>query len=147
MMHRSLIVPLFFSLSLLPLTASTVRAEPSQTALYGIWEGTLVVQSVGELPLLLRVGEGEEGEPHATLDSPAQGATGIPVLSVTLADDESVVVELPAIGARYVGQLVEGGSVIQGHWQQAGRELPLRLERNKAEADAQPEDESSSSED
>ncbi len=77
-----------------------------------------------ELQVVFHVEPGEDGL-TATMDSPDQGATGIPVSDVTVAGD-SVTLAVDRIGGTYEGVLA-GDSQIDGQWTQGGRSFPLTL--------------------
>lgn len=97
----------------------------------GDWGGSLQVGSQS-LPLVFHIGVGADGTLTGTMDSPAQGATGIPVASTTL-DGDRLVLELPALGARYEGTLAEPDR-IEGEWSQSGLAIPLELRRDAVPA-------------
>lgn len=103
-------------------TPSTAPAPPA-----GIWTGSIEVGPGMELPLVVHVVPSEGGGWSATLDSPAQGATGIPVASAAW-EDGTLTLEIPAIGASYRGRLDEEGR-LAGEFTQGGQSLPLVLER------------------
>jgi dipeptidyl aminopeptidase/acylaminoacyl peptidase len=90
----------------------------------GSWKGVLEVQGM-EIPLVFHVDQ--QGDQYtATMDSPSQGATGIPVDQVGL-NDGMLTLMVNAAGIKYSGSL-EGESLI-GTFFQGGMELPLILER------------------
>src|SRR5690606_16673091 len=89
----------------------------------GGWHGSLDISGI-QLRLVLHISANDDGF-TATMDSPDQGATGIPVGSVTFKDD-SLQVDVPVIGARYIGKR-EADTVINGQFYQGGQQLPLRL--------------------
>ena len=95
----------------------------AQEAVVGSWAGTLEVG--GGLRIVFHVDEGEDGL-TATMDSPDQGATGIPVSDVTVAGD-SVTLSVDRIGGTYAGVLVESGTQVEGQWTQGGWSFPLML--------------------
>ena len=101
---------------------------PTHADLVGRWQGTLAVGDV-QLRLVFEVNESEEGELVATLDSPDQGATGIPVDTVELEGD-TIRFDLFEMGAIYAGQLNEERTVVTGEWRQSGRVFPLEIERD-----------------
>lgn len=92
-------------------------------ALTGSWRGKLSFGGMS-LPLVFNFTESATGATDCTMDSPAQGATGIPV-SVTLCTADSVALECRAIGASYNGKIVEG--TITGTFRQSGMSFPLIL--------------------
>ncbi|MFB6278954.1 MAG: alpha/beta hydrolase family protein [Salinibacter sp.] len=96
----------------------------AQEALPGAWSGTLDT-GAAELRIVFHIEQGEDGL-TATMDSPDQGATGIPVSDVTAAAD-SVVLTVARIGGTYAGALASGGDKIEGTWTQGGQSLALTL--------------------
>lgn len=123
-------MPLF----LLALTAFCGAAEPkpdNKPALVGVWQGTLKVQAI-ELRVVLRIAA-DGGGYKATLDSPDQGAKGIPVSRVLLEGDV-VKLDLKAINASFEGKLADDRQSISGKWSQAGT-LPLEFKRLDKEPD------------
>jgi uncharacterized protein len=115
----------------LPAQAQVPAADPTATPVpappAGSWTGSLEVGPGMELPLVVHVNPTEDGGWSATLDSPAQGATGIPVASVAW-EDGVLTLDISAIGASFRGRLDEDGR-IAGEFTQGGRPLPLVLER------------------
>ncbi len=97
----------------------------------GAWKGSLNGGSA-KLPLVLNIDE-KEGVYSATLDSPKQGATGIPVNTITFADAK-LAFSITQLGASYEGVL-QGDSIV-GTFKQNGMAFPLNLSRNR-EASAQ----------
>lgn len=113
---------------------ATPRSSPAQTpGLAGSWSGALDVggQSV---PLVFHFQEAEGGGWTGRLDSPAQGAMGIPIPSVTFAEGR-LALDMPAMGARYEASLEEGSRLV-GEWRQGGGTFPLVLTRGEAAAAA-----------
>ncbi len=113
-----------------PFGAGTIGVHVADTAaLVGTWEGALSVPG-GELPVVFHIeqAEGAQGEEAlaATMDSPQQGATGIPVATVAF-DGDSLRLEVPAIGGAYAGAVRD--DTIRGTWTQMGQSLPLTLRR------------------
>lgn len=94
----------------------------------GQWSGILKVQGM-ELTLVFNINETEEGL-QASMDSPDQGAFGIPVSTVTL-KDSVLMMEVAPAGIRYEGIL--RGDTIQGVFIQAGQEFPLNLSHKPLE--------------
>ncbi|KXI30254.1 alpha/beta hydrolase family protein [Paraglaciecola hydrolytica] len=87
------------------------------------WQGKLEVAAGMQLTLILNLQE-QDGKLSATLDSPDQGAMGIPASQVSTKDTE-LTVEFAAISARYVANLKE--QQLQGTFYQAGQQFPLVL--------------------
>jgi len=117
--RRRLPVLLAFGLVLVSVTTAS-----AQESVVGSWSGVLEVQGM-ELRIVFHVEQGEDGL-TATMDSPDQGATGIPVSDVTVAGD-SVTLSVDRIGGTYAGTLVDDGAKIEGQWTQAGQSFPLTL--------------------
>lgn len=91
----------------------------------GKWNGALKVQGV-QLRLVFNV-TASEGGYSATMDSPDQGATGIPVTETTFTDPNIKFVIANA-GIEYSGVLKENQFV--GTFKQSGMEFPMNLSRD-----------------
>ena len=65
------------------------------------------------------------------MDSPDQGAFGIPTGAVRVAGD-SLTIEVPAVAGRYTGQV--RGDTIAGTWSQFGASFPLVVVRTQEAA-------------
>jgi pimeloyl-ACP methyl ester carboxylesterase len=119
----------------LPLTLASgpPPAEPKAVieGLDGRWEG-LFSNPNGQLRLVLRISTDASGT-SAALDSPDQGASGLPVDSLKR-DGEKVAFALPGIGADYAGALSADGRTLTGAWTQLGRTTPLNFTRVSANA-------------
>ncbi len=99
-----------------------------EVRLAGTWQGVLELSTV-ELRVVLHLAAGEGGVLGGTLDSPDQGAAGIPLSAVTLEEDRVRIVSA-AIGGEIDGRLTPDGR-IDGLWKQGGIELPLTLVRSE----------------
>ncbi len=84
----------------------------------GAWSGDLDIQGI-KLPLVFHL---EEDNP--TVDSPAQGAKGIPI-QISKPETYSISIQIPAIGASFKG--LYANNKIMGKFSQAGMEFPLIL--------------------
>lgn len=84
----------------------------------GVWSGDIEVQGM-KLPLVFHLDES-----NPTIDSPAQGAKGIPI-QVTRTESDSISIKIPSIGATYNGKY--NGNEIRGIFSQRGLNLPLVL--------------------
>ena len=84
----------------------------------GTWSGKLDIQGT-KLTLVFHL-----DEPNPTMDSPDQGAKGIPI-QVTRTETGNVTVKVPSIGASYEGQWML--KQIVGDFKQMGVSLPLTL--------------------
>ncbi|HVF88738.1 MAG TPA: alpha/beta hydrolase [Blastocatellia bacterium] len=101
--------------------------------LEGTWEGSLA----GRLRLILRLSKASDGTVKAVLDSPDQGATGLPVDTVVF-KDSSFYFEMKNIKAVYRGWVSLDGSEIDGQWVQGLNPIPLLLRRAGRERAARP---------
>lgn len=100
----------------------------------GAWSGTLDAGA-----MKLRIGlniKSQDGKLSATLDSPDQGAFGLPLDSITV-DGSRIRFSMQSLGLSYDGVL--GGGRIEGTFTQAGQKLPLAFERGKPKAPARPQ--------
>lgn len=114
----SVICALWFMVA--PTLSQSVRS------LEGMWQGSLNVQSM-KLRLVFNLSVVPGGY-RATMDSPDQGAKGIPTDTVIIQAD-SVTISMRTIGGRYVGVLMKGDSVLSGTWTQSGAAFALELKR------------------
>lgn len=107
---------------------ATSMSGPPPLEITGSWLGTLSIPG-GQLRIVFNITRTEGGGLTATLDSPDQGATGIPTTSVTFQGD-SLRIEVGTIQGVYEGR-AESEDRIVGTWTQAGSTFPLDLERVK----------------
>jgi hypothetical protein len=124
---RTTLATLGFALAAtLSLGAGTLLAQQPDP-LAGTWLGTLDAGGV-KLRIVFNVTVDSAGARKASMDSPDQGANGIPVGSVTLTGD-SVKFGVPAVMGGYDGVLATDGKSIDGTWRQGAASLPLKLEK------------------
>jgi uncharacterized protein len=107
-----------------PVDRSQPAEEDTMDQIVGDWRGALDV-SGQQLPLVFHITRGDDGL-TATMDSPAQGAAGIPVDRVSF-DQGRLELSITALGASYDGTLREPATEIVGTFKQAGMELDLTL--------------------
>lgn len=89
----------------------------------GVWNGKLKIDENVQLRLVLNISK--EGDAYkSTLDSPDQGAKGIPV-SKTAFEGSKLTVEVYAASISYSAELKDNKFV--GTFKQGGNELPLEL--------------------
>lgn len=92
----------------------------------GAWEGKISVQG-NEIPLVFEVKK--DGDSYSsTMDSPSQGAMGIP-MDVTTFADNTLTIKFNQAGLKYVATLAK--NTLSGTFYQGTNELPLTL--NKTE--------------
>ena len=97
----------------------------------GDWEGTLEAPGL-KLKIIFHV-TAEGDQYSATMDSPDQGAMGIPVTTTTFADGK-LFIEAKNLGMTYEGALDTDGANIKGVFKQGPATIPLNLSRVKGEA-------------
>jgi pimeloyl-ACP methyl ester carboxylesterase len=94
----------------------------------GSWQGALKIQAM-QLRLVVNITKADDGY-TSTLDSPDQGAKGIPVTTTSFKND-TLKFSVANLGADYVGVLKQ--DTITGTFTQMGRPFPLQLARGKVE--------------
>lgn len=92
-----------------------------------IWEGTLKVGAM-ELRLVFHLFKQADGKYAGTMDSPDQGATGLPLDEVSVKGD-AVRLEMKNLKIVYEGQRDKAGQEIKGEFKQAGQTFPLMLRK------------------
>lgn len=122
-------------LSLAPSTTAHAQEADAKSAIEGSWEGALETPQT-DLRLLFHI-EHEGDRLTGTMDSPDQGATGIPLSDVSVKRD-TVVFEVETISGRFEGTWTEENDLLDGTWSQSGQSFPLEL----APGQEDPEDES-----
>lgn len=103
----------------------TVSAD--QQDIQGIWQGVLEVSGT-KLRIVFNISAGQNSTLTATMDSPDQGVTGIPVDKVTFQND-NLNLEVQSIRSVYSGMFSEDDQTINGNWEQSGQSFPLILQR------------------
>ncbi|GHA75480.1 alpha/beta hydrolase [Pontibacter akesuensis] len=116
--------------------AGTAAAQ-QQSRVTGDWSGALRVMGT-ELPLVFHISPAPDGTLTATMDSPKQGAKGIPVQEVKLAQD-SLYIDMKAIGGAYAGKIT-GPETIDGQWKQGGQSFPMQLKKGATEETKKPQE-------
>ena len=126
MLIKIFVLLIIFSFSTLSLLAS-VQQQNNLQAIEGIWEGKIEVFGT-ELTIVCHISVTPEGSLIATIDSPDQGVTGIPVEQITLKED-NLSLQIPSIGGSFQGKVNEDLTLIEGAWQQLGTSFNLSLHR------------------
>lgn len=111
-------------LGALLITPAWAASQAAGTDATGTWEGTLDA-GTAQLRLVVHVTRGEDGALAGTLDSPDQGATGIPLTTVE-GGGRRLAFTVEALGASYEGTLGADGAVV-GTFTQGPVSLPLTL--------------------
>jgi uncharacterized protein len=111
----------------------SVAAKDSDSPAVGTWEGTLDAGPQGQLRVVVHISQAADGALTATLDSPDQGAKGIPISKITFKDPD-LSFESAAVGGSYQGTMNKEHSEIAGTWSQGGGSLPLKFKRAETPA-------------
>lgn len=112
------IIKILFALATFPLFSSAQNIT-------GDWFGTLKVQAGISIRIVFHITKTPNGF-SSTMDSPDQGAHGIPVPS-TAFNNPTLKLEIPAAKIVYTGELKD--SKISGIFNQNGLSIPLNLSR------------------
>jgi len=94
----------------------------------GQWNGLLNIQGM-KLRLVFHITKTDQGY-SSTMDSPDQGAKGIP-MSSTVFENPKLILKLDAGGIEYTGELKE--ELITGTFKQSGMSFPMDLKREAIE--------------
>ncbi len=100
----------------------------------GTWKGKLSVQG-NEIPLVFNIAE-KEGVLSATMDSPSQGATGLPMDKAHFENNQLTLV-LKKAGIKYIASFET--TKLKGTFYQGGMELPLEMEKTEKTIPGNPE--------
>ncbi len=95
----------------------------------GQWNGILIVQGT-QLRLVFNITQ-TNNDYSSTMDSPDQGAKGIPVTSTSY-ENSILKLEISSAGIQYEGTL-DKDNIFIGTFKQAGQSFPLDLSREKIE--------------
>jgi hypothetical protein len=89
----------------------------------GDWTGKLDVGGGQTLTIVFHI-KTAAGKTEVSLDSPEQGALGIPVAGIKR-DGQKVSMDVQAVAGTYEAQLADDGKSMTGTWSQPGGSLPL----------------------
>ncbi len=106
---------------------AAAQSGVSNQSIEGGWEGTLDFGGA-KLRLVLKVSKAADGSLTAKADSPDQGATDLPVDTISLKDG-AVRFEMKRLLASFEGTLNKEASEIAGEFNQGGMSVPLTLKR------------------
>jgi CubicO group peptidase (beta-lactamase class C family) len=104
----------------------TVAAPAAAQEAAGDWSGTLDVNASVSLPLVVHIKRDDAGALSGTMDSPSQGANGIPLAEVAGAG-RSLAFKVPAVQGSYKGQWDKSSKSWKGEWSQGGMSWQLVL--------------------
>jgi serine-type D-Ala-D-Ala carboxypeptidase/endopeptidase len=109
------------------LAASLFATLPaSAQSVEGDWQGTLKVGGA-ELRVVVHLLRDEKGL-KGTLDSPDQGASGIPITTASVTDS-TLKLDVQAVRGSFAGKISTGATAIAGTWTQGGQAIPLEFTR------------------
>jgi hypothetical protein len=103
--------------------AAPPAARADAPTLEGDWSGSLS----GMMRLVIHIERTPAGTLRGTMDSPDQGAMGLPI-DTLIASGDSLRFKMRRIGGEYAARRASADSLV-GMWRQAGMELPLALKR------------------
>jgi hypothetical protein len=108
--------------------------------LTGIWTGKLALPNSLELTIVFNLSKDDSGKYKSTLDSPDQGAMGIPTESTAIIGD-SIVIKIPVVQGSYTGKIFYEEMKIEGKWSQGGMSLDLIVNKvDKLEGPNRPQE-------
>lgn len=119
-----------FSLMMIAIAVGSAAARPAPSAtpaVVGDWNGALNTGG-GSLKIVIHVAQDKDGVLTATMDSPDQSVTGIPISLITF-KESSLHLEIAKYGASFDGTMNKDSSEIAGNWNQGGAVLPLTFKR------------------
>jgi uncharacterized protein len=109
------------------LTAAFALDAAESMPLLGDWEGAIETPA-GDMPVYLHVTRSKEGNVGGSIDSPDQGAMGLPISGVSLT--ESVVrFEVKSVNGKYEGKANGDWTAINGTWNGVMGAMPLKFHR------------------
>jgi hypothetical protein len=111
-------------------SAPAQAAAPTIAGLDGDWNGTLDTGALGKLHVIFHIKTDAHGTTGA-VDSPDQGAAGIPISSISR-NGQKVGIEVDVIQGALDATLDAAGQTLTGQWSQGGGTLPLVLTRKAA---------------
>jgi hypothetical protein len=125
----------FVALTVMVAAVASFAAAQVAPSAVGDWEG-VVSAGPQELTVIFHITQNEDGTYAATLDSPDQGAFGIPC-EAPVVEGASINVPVAAVQGGFEGTIAEDGAKIDGTWSQMGNAIPLVLTPVKAEEEAE----------
>ncbi len=132
-LRRLLIALPLVAVAIGSLFASATASRAAEPNVVGHWKGTLKAGAI-ELRIIFNISKTPQGQLSANMDSPDQGAKGLPMDTVKLEGD-TLTLEARRIAAGYQGAVSADGQQIKGQWKQAGQSMPLDLVRLEKEPD------------
>jgi CubicO group peptidase (beta-lactamase class C family) len=108
------------------IAAVAIAAPAAAQEAAGDWVGTLEVSETVKLPLVVHIQRDDAGLFSGTLDSPSQGAVGLPLAEIVAAEGR-LAFKVPVVGGEYAGTWDAASKSWKGEWGQGGLRLPLDL--------------------
>jgi len=125
---RRIIVVIVLSCTMPAILVGASSDNTKAASLAGPWLGTLKAPPSTELRVVFNLTANRDGSLSGTLDSPDQGATGIPITRVRF-EDGRLHVGVESVRGSYDGALNADGSEMHGQWTQSGISLALVMKR------------------
>lgn len=113
-------------LNLLAVAAVAISSPAAAQDAAGDWRGTLEVGPGASLPIVVHLRQDDAGAWSGTMDSPSQGAMGIPLDQIDVSQGR-MTFKVPVISGEYAASWDEASSSWKGTWSQGGASLPLDL--------------------
>lgn len=108
-----------------------VAQQDDADAFLGVWSGLLDL-GAAKLTLVFHVTRGDDGALTGALDSPDQGAKGIPASEVSV-EDGTLHFAVSRIGMTYTATLSDEGASLDGQFKQGTVAVPLKLAKTTDE--------------
>jgi hypothetical protein len=105
---------------------AATKSAPITKELEGTWNGAMEVDGK-TMRIVLKMANQPDGSASGTVFSVDAGGLEVPIRITQKAS--SVSIDVPSVGASYVGVLNEAGTELVGTWTQGAGSLPLRLSR------------------
>jgi pimeloyl-ACP methyl ester carboxylesterase len=106
----------------------TSKAKAKAKGLEGAWEGALKVRPGLELKFILHVEKAKDGALKASLDSPDEGLTELPIDKIAV-EKTKVTFASETLKASYEGTWNDDRTGFKGQWTQRGGKFPLDFKK------------------
>ena len=114
--------------SLMMLLFTVLMFQMNAQDIVGDWKGKISYQGT-ELRVVFHV-TGQNGKFQSTMDSPDQGATGIPTDQTTF-EDGKLTIKAFNLAMEYTADLDSKGETLTGTFNQSGIKLPLVMTKGE----------------